>query len=295
MFLAIILLSEVALMLGDIANGTIVEGIGNDALALFTLVMVSCIACIISYFMRQTRVAQIHPDLAGDVQGFRDSFARGHSGRVNDTRRVEVERPDAVHTCPICYDNALFPTLTNCGHVFCCECIMGYWRHSSSLVSPVKCAICRTEITVLLPVNWPVDEENSRLRENNIGLNDYNRRFSGDRPVRWFFRITVVFVACLGDLLLQWLEYLWDLPVLIPYVIRSLFDFNGLMIMFRLRVVFIALGIFAYVLSPFDIIPESAYGLIGLIDDLFVAVLLLVYIAIAIRHVMARRGEVPQE
>ncbi|PIO63838.1 zinc finger, C3HC4 type [Teladorsagia circumcincta] len=211
-------------------------------------------------------------------------------------KRVEVERPDAVHTCPICYDNALFPALTNCGHVFCCECIMGYWRHSSSLVSPVKCAICRTEVTVLLPVNWPVDEENTRLRENNIGLNDYNRRFSGDRP---------------------WLEYLWDVPVLIPYILRSLFDFNGLMIMFRLvrtyhdlgrhnlsyfilfrlrlRVLFIAIGIFAYVLSPFDIIPESAYGLIGLIDDVFVAVLLLVYIAIAIRHVMARRGEAPAE
>ncbi|KAK6030361.1 zinc finger, C3HC4 type [Ostertagia ostertagi] len=223
--------------------------------------------------MGGARVAQIHPDLAGDIQGFRDSFARGHSGRVNDTR-VEVERPDAVHTCPICYDNALFPALTNCGHVFCCECIMGYWRHSSSLVSPVKCAICRTEVTVLLPVNWPVDEENTRLRENNIGLNDYNRRFSGDRP---------------------WLEYLYDVPVLIPYIVRSLFDFNGLMIMFRLRVLFIAIGIFAYVLSPFDIIPESAYGLIGLVDDVFVAVLLLVYIAIAIRHVMARRGEAPPE
>nr|CDJ86211.1 Zinc finger and Protein of unknown function DUF1232 domain containing protein [Haemonchus contortus] len=274
MFLAILLFTQVALMLGDIASGSIVEGIGNDALALFTLLIVSSIACIISYFMRGGRVAQIHPDLAGDVQGFRESFARGHSGRVNDTRREEAERPDAVHTCPICYDNALFPTLTNCGHIFCCECIMGYWRHSSSLVSPVKCAICRTEVTVLLPVNWPVDEENNRLRENNIGLNDYNRRFSGDRP---------------------WLEYLWDVPVLIPYIVRSLFDLNGLMIMFRLRVLFIAIGIFTYVLSPFDIIPESAYGVIGLIDDLFVAVLLLVYIAIAVRHVMARRGEAPAE
>lgn len=258
-------------MLGD-NNGTLVEGFGNDALILFTVLIASAIACAVNYFIRNPVVAQIHPDLAGDVQGFRDSFTRVQSGRVDEARRLEAERPDAVHTCPICYDNALFPVLTNCGHVFCCECIMGYWRHSASLVSPVGCAICRSEVSVLLPVNWPHDDANDRLRENNIGLNDYNRRFSGDRP---------------------WLEYLWDLPVLIPYIVRNLFDLNGLMIMFRLRILFIAFGIFAYVLSPFDIIPESAYGFIGLIDDVFVAILLMVYIAIAMRHFMARRGEAP--
>ncbi|VDM66707.1 unnamed protein product [Strongylus vulgaris] len=202
-------------------------------------------------------------------------------------QRIAAESVDGDHMCPICYGNAQFPILTNCGHVFCCECIMGYWRHSASLISPVKCAICRTEVgtladkyfvillvTVLLPLHWPHDEDNNQLRENNIGLNDYNRRFSGDRP---------------------WVEYLYDLPVLIPYIIRNLFDFNGLMLMFRLRIFFIAIGILAYILSPFDIIPESAYGFMGLMDDIFVTVLLLVYIAIAVRHFMARRGEAPPE
>uniref|UniRef100_A0A0K0CZA4 RING-type domain-containing protein n=1 Tax=Angiostrongylus cantonensis TaxID=6313 RepID=A0A0K0CZA4_ANGCA len=128
-------------------------------------------------------------------------------------QRLAAEAPDADRTCPICYGTALYPVLTNCGHVFCCECIMGYWRHAASLVTPVRCAICRTEVTVLLPLHWPSDAEDSQLQENNISLDDYNRRFSGDRP---------------------WLEYLWDLPVLIPYILRNLFDFNGFLIMFRL-------------------------------------------------------------
>ncbi|CAJ0608637.1 unnamed protein product [Cylicocyclus nassatus] len=274
--LAVLLLElvEVVLMMTDITSGQIVEGFSNEALALLTIVIGSFVACAISYFIKNNRAVRIHPDLVGDVQGFRESFVRGQSGRVNEARRAAIEREVGDQTCPICYGNAQYPILTNCGHVFCCECIMGYWRHSASLISPVKCAICRTEVTVLLPLRWPHDEENNELRENNIGLNDYNRRFSGDRP---------------------WLEYFYDLPVLIPYVIRNLFDFNGLMLMFRLRIFFIAIGILAYILSPFDIIPESAYGFMGLMDDIFVTVLLLVYIAIAVRHFMARRGEAPPE
>lgn len=86
---------------------------------------------------------------------------------------MEAEQPKAVHTFPIFYDNALFPLLANFGYVFCRECIMGYCSHSSSLVSPIGCAICGSEVSVLFPVNWPHDDANDRLRENNIGLNDY--------------------------------------------------------------------------------------------------------------------------
>ncbi|KAJ1366194.1 hypothetical protein KIN20_026795 [Parelaphostrongylus tenuis] len=259
-------------MLGA-ASEPVVEGFSNDALILTSILVASFVICAVNYLWRNTRAVRIHPDLLGDVQGFRESFVRGQSGRVSDTTRLQrlaAEGSDADRTCPICYGTALYPILTNCGHVFCCECIMGYWRHAASLVSPVKCAVCRTEVTVLLPLHWPNDAEDNQLRENNTNLDDYNRRFSGDRP---------------------WLEYLWDLPVLIPYALRNLFDLNGLIIMFRLRIFFIMVGIIAYVLSPFDIIPESAYGFIGLMDDIFVAILLLVYIAIAIRHFMARRGE----
>ncbi|KAK6733164.1 hypothetical protein RB195_017119 [Necator americanus] len=277
MFVLLVLLLELVdtvVMVSELTSGTIVEGFSNEALALFTVLIASFVACTVNYFVRGNRIVQIHPDLAGDVQGFRESFVRGQSGRVNETQRIAAQGHDGDRTCPICYGTAMYAVLTNCGHMFCCQCIMGYWRHSASLISPVRCAICRTEVTVLLPLNWPHDDDDNQLRENNIGLNDYNRRFSGDRP---------------------WLEYLWDLPVLIPYIIRNLFDFNGLMLMFRLRIFFIAIGIIAYVLSPFDIIPESAYGFMGLMDDIFVAVLLLVYIAIAVRHFMARRGEAPPE
>ncbi|KJH44416.1 zinc finger, C3HC4 type [Dictyocaulus viviparus] len=260
-------------MLKDI-GGQVIEGFSNEALILITVVVASFIVCTANYLLRESRAFNIHPDLAVDVQGFRESHVRGQSGRVNETNRILSENADSDRICPICYGSALYPILTNCGHLFCCECIMGYWRHAASLVSPVNCAVCRTQVTVLLPLHWPNEAEDNQLHENNIALDDYNRRFSGDRP---------------------WVEYLWDLPVLIPYILRNLFDFNGFMIMFRFRIFFVIVGIIAYVLSPFDIIPESAYGIIGLMDDIFVSLLLLVYIVIAIRHFMARRGEAPAQ
>lgn len=38
------------------------------------------------------------------------------------------------------------------------------------------------QVTVLLPLDWPA-EDTDELRESNIKLDDYNRRFSENRPV----------------------------------------------------------------------------------------------------------------
>ncbi|VDK55929.1 unnamed protein product [Cylicostephanus goldi] len=86
--LAVLLLElvEVVLMMTDVTSGQIVEGFSNEALALLTIVVGSFVACAISYFIKNNRNVRIHPDLVGDVQGFRESFVRGQSGRVNEAR-----------------------------------------------------------------------------------------------------------------------------------------------------------------------------------------------------------------
>ncbi|VDM63388.1 unnamed protein product [Angiostrongylus costaricensis] len=190
-----------------------------------------------------------------------------------ELQRLAAEAPDADQTCPICYGTALYPILTNCGHVFCCECIMGYWRHAASLVTPVRCAICRTEVTVLLPLHWPSDGEDSQLQENNISLDDYNRRFSGDRPVSDF-------ISTCPSLLMG------------PSCFNTLYTEEFV----RLQWLYDHVPVIAYVLSPFDIIPESAYGFIGQYYHLHLTYsispnIIRLYIVTAIRHFMARRGE----
>ena len=39
-----------------------------------------------------------------------------------------------------------------------------------------------------------------------------------------------------------------------------------------------------YLLSPFDIIPEAAFGLIGILDDLVIITLFLLYASILYRN-----------
>jgi len=44
---------------------------------------------------------------------------------------------------------------------------------------------------------------------------------------------------------------------------------------------------FIYIVSPLDIIPESAFGILGLLDDVFVMVLLAVYASVLYRRYVA--------
>lgn len=52
---------------------------------------------------------------------------------------------------------------------------------------------------------------------------------------------------------LQLLDYVRDLPVLIPYALRQMAGYGGLMAVFRLRVFVCVLLIIIYLLTPFDV------------------------------------------
>lgn len=247
----------------------LVEGVGNEVLVTFSVI---CGLLIILF----AHIIYTRPPLASDVgqiYGLRD----GILPQDEITRRIEEARNRADQTCAICIGNASYTVLTNCSHIFCCECMHRYWDHRGTRFSPVSCAICRTVVTMLLPVNWPSREGATSiqtLETNAAHVDDYNRRFCGNRSM---------------------IDYLWDLPQLIPFILRSLMGFNGLLIMFRVRVVLILAAILAYILMPLDIFPENTYGLIGFLDDIFVVVLMAIYMAIAFRHFIIRRGEQQQQ
>ena len=61
--------------------------------------------------------------------------------------------------------------------------------------------------------------------------------------------------------------------------------------LFRIRVLFLVLGTLLYVVSPLDIIPEAVFGIFGFMDDFFFVFILVIYLSIQYRRVLAARGD----
>ena len=81
----------------------------------------------------------------------------------------------------------------------------------------------------------------------------------------------------------QWLDYLRDLPTLLRHAYNEFFTVGGLVWMFRLRVLVVLFAAFVYLISPLDIIPEAALGMLGLLDDFIILLLFLIYITLVYR------------
>ena len=60
--------------------------------------------------------------------------------------------------------------------------------------------------------------------------------------------------------------------------------------MFRMRVVVCFFAALLYFISPLDLIPEAAFGLLGFLDDFFIIGLLAIYISIIYRQVIEARA-----
>ena len=92
---------------------------------------------------------------------------------------------------------------------------------------------------------------------------------------------------------LQLLDYIYDLPTLLHQLFSELFSVGGLVWVLRLRIILCFFAAALYFVSPLDIIPESVFGFLGLLDDVLIILLLLVYITEMYRRVIANRAEEP--
>jgi len=241
-------------------SNAIIEGISNDAL--FAVIFFTILLAIIVYYNMITPSQIIHPTQLDHVQATRERVLDGRSedNHVSNTRRRTDDR------CPICLDQLRFAVETNCGHTFCCTCITSYWEHGQWLAA-MNCPVCRQEVRVLLSVfthEEDVSNEEPALRGK---LREYNRRFSGEpRPI-W--------------------DYILDFPVIVRHMIRNFFTVSGLVVMLRLRIVLYLLLVLIYIISPFDIIPEAVTGLLGYLDDIAIAGVIVLYLTILFRQSLA--------
>ena len=61
------------------------------------------------------------------------------------------------------------------------------------------------------------------------------------------------------------------------------------MYMLRIRVLICFMAAIMYLISPLDLIPEAVFGILGLLDDLFIVLLLALYVTMIYRQFLANR------
>ncbi len=78
---------------------------------------------------------------------------------------------------------------------------------------------------------------------------------------------------------------------MLRHLTNDFFSFNGLMYMFRIRIVLCVVAAIMYLISPLDMIPEAVFGIFGLFDDIVVVLLLAIYVTIIYRRFLSARWE----
>ena len=84
------------------------------------------------------------------------------------------------------------------------------------------------------------------------------------------------------------MHYIYDVPILLRHMWRNTFTVGGLVVIHKLHLLLIAVFVLIYLLSPFDLLPESVLGVIGLVDDVLIVLAVLVYITIIYRARVAQ-------
>ncbi|XP_043241603.1 E3 ubiquitin-protein ligase RNF170-like [Amphibalanus amphitrite] len=273
------------------AGSSYVEGVGDEVLltATFIVIAVSILVLVFrpnldltALFGRQADAPAAQNNFTPQAQtnGATEQEGAPAEGGAAPTvaavpapRRARSGSVDSA--CPICLAETIRHGIeTNCGHLFCAQCLFTYRDHGS-FVGPMKCALCRQPVTLLFP-SFTEDELNAaepddiEARERARSESSrYNRRFSGEPR--------------------ELMEYLRDLPTLLRHLWTEFFSEGGLFLMFRVRVVVCFLAALLYVASPLDILPEAVFGLLGLFDDIFIMVLIIIYVSVIYRRYVAAR------
>ncbi|KAL0663288.1 hypothetical protein Bca4012_100127 [Brassica carinata] len=178
-----------------------------------------------------------------------------------------MNRPPENDLCSICHSHFTAPCQANCSHWFCGNCIMLVWRHGSTS-QPCSCPLCRRPISLLVPTEETVDR--IVLRD----LESYNRLF--------------------GRGTASLLQMMQDLPFLLRRLLRELMDSQRTIPRVTRARLYMAMIVSAvYVISPVDIIPEGVVGVVGLLDDVFIALICFLHIAALYRSVLYRRHTGP--
>jgi len=178
--------------------------------------------------------------------------------------------------CPVCLDELKFAIETNCGHVYCGACIFSVVDLGDrGLMETPSCPYCRQKMNMILPYfsqTELTDDSDVTVAATRAEILDkirqYNRFYSGQRRS---FR-----------------EHLSDLPMLTRRMIQYFSTYDGIAFFMNARIVPYVLMTIVYALSPFDMVPESLFGIIGILDDLIVLIMCVLYVVTIYRNFAAQ-------
>ncbi|XP_029141007.1 E3 ubiquitin-protein ligase RNF170-like [Protobothrops mucrosquamatus] len=174
------------------------------------------------------------------------------SSRIERLQRWQQCYPSDL-SCPICLQTANLPVETNCGHFFCGCCLIEYWKHGSWLRA-INCPLCRQEVVFLYTCSE--NRPDKKSKRTFYDIRTYNKRFSGyPQP---------------------FIDHLYDIPLLVPVILRGIFTLAGLVWIFLFRVVICFFGTIMCSTCPLEMKPEPLCGILQAADNLAVIILLLI-------------------
>ena len=233
-----------ATLISSSAALVMVEGVGDDAWVAFAAAAAT-IAAIVVLTIGGGRARR--PPRADEN---RPAAADGSSGHVD---------------CPVCLDRVPCGGVrAPCAHGMCAPCFARLWAESRrARHAVVTCPLCRRAITaVIVPASTRSCAE-PRVAAAVADALRFNREAARRE--------------------LSWGETLRDAP----HLAREAFFDRGVRSLIpplvRLRMVCVGIGAVAYVLAPFDLLPEAQLGAPGVLDDVAVTALAVLLVAEAFR------------
>ncbi len=241
---------------------------------LIWLCIVGALIALSRYVKR--RDAVIDPEVAPRVNQVR---ARVQQQRSDNPSSASV--PPAVpgiprerEDCPICIDTVKYPIETNCAHTFCAACFLQYHDQAGGVIpAMVRCPCCRRDVDLVAPSEpgWlPAEKQSAEGQRLEAKLAEYNARFSNEPR--------------------SWAAAAQDTPHLLSRLWRELTSggADSMRLIRQIRFWGVVLTAAAYLLSPFDLVPEAVLGLLGYLDDAIVLAVVFFMVAGFFRSVMVQ-------
>ena len=190
-------------------------------------------------------------------------------GRRNNNAGGGVAGRTHNTDCPICLEPVTEESgiTTLCGHSYCTRCwvMLAQRERARTARWIVRCAYCRRPVTYL--------ERFSALGGDaaRAVVAAYNLRAAAHR---W-----------------PWARAVLDAPLLLRRLWRDVRarPWRVVVLLYRAKYFFWCVGMALYVVSPFDLIPEAVFGIVGLMDDLIVLAALAVVLGISYRAALLSR------
>uniref|UniRef100_A0A1X7TA87 Uncharacterized protein n=1 Tax=Amphimedon queenslandica TaxID=400682 RepID=A0A1X7TA87_AMPQE len=110
---------------------SLIEGIGDELLWTFLSLFVIFLLSVWYLFCTDSRRTEnVHPEQEEVVERVREQLRDNQQQQEEEEEVNEDYDPDNAELpqCPVCLGPITYLAETNCGHRFCAQCILMYWR-----------------------------------------------------------------------------------------------------------------------------------------------------------------------